>query len=171
MEHFEIRLPASKSISNRVLLLNALSYSPYDPNNLSDCDDTRVMMDVLDSNDRHFDVSGAGTAMRFLTAFLAKTMGEWTLTGSERMKKRPIKVLVDALNAIGGKIEYMGEEGFPPLRIFGSIYFGSNDDSSLYGKRTSSDTDRRYCINRLPLHDPKTDATVWCECAHRFTAY
>ena len=78
----------------------------------------------MDSNDRHFDVGGAGTAMRFLTAFLAKTMGEWTLTGSERMKKRPIKVLVDALNAIGGKIEYMGEEGFPPLRIFGSALQG-----------------------------------------------
>lgn len=124
MEYLEIKLPASKSISNRVLLLNALSYSPYDPNNLSDCDDTRALLNVLDSNDRHFDVGGAGTAMRFLTAFLAKTMGEWTLTGSERMKKRPIKVLVDALNAIGGKIEYMGEEGFPPLRIFGSALQG-----------------------------------------------
>lgn len=124
MEYLEIKLPASKSISNRVLLLNALSYSPYDPNNLSDCDDTRALLNVLDSNDRHFDVGGAGTAMRFLTAFLAKTMGEWTLTGSERMKKRPIKVLVDALNAIGGKIEYLGEEGFPPLRIFGSALQG-----------------------------------------------
>jgi len=99
-----IDLPASKSISNRALILNALSYSPYDVLNLSDCDDTRVTMDALDSNDTTFDIGAAGTAMRFLTAFLAKTVGEWIITGSDRMKKRPIKVLVDALNSLGEKI-------------------------------------------------------------------
>ena len=119
-----IDLPASKSISNRALILNALSYSPYDVLNLSDCDDTRVTMDALDSNDTTFDIGAAGTAMRFLTAFLAKTVGEWIITGSDRMKKRPIKVLVDALNNLGAKIEYVENEGFPPLRIFGSALTG-----------------------------------------------
>ena len=119
-----INLPASKSISNRALILNALSYSPYEVENLSDCDDTRVMLKVFDSNSNHFDVGAAGTSMRFLTAFLAKTVGEWTITGSERMKNRPIKILVDALNELGGKIEYLEKEGFPPLRIFGSALMG-----------------------------------------------
>ena len=119
-----IDLPASKSISNRALILNALSYSPYDVQNLSDCDDTRVTSYVLDSNDTTFDIGAAGTAMRFLTAFLSKTVGEWIITGSERMKQRPIKVLVDALNSLGAKIEYVEKEGFPPLRIFGSALTG-----------------------------------------------
>ena len=80
--NIEINLPASKSISNRALILNALSYSPYDIENLSDSDDTRVMVRVFDSNDTKFDIGAAGTAMRFLTAFLAKTVGEWQITGS-----------------------------------------------------------------------------------------
>lgn len=122
--NLEIYLPASKSISNRALIMNALSYSPYDVENLSDCDDTRVMVEVFDSNSNHFDVGAAGTSMRFLTAFLSKTVGEWTITGSERMKNRPIKVLVDALNSLGGKIEYLDKEGFPPLKIYGSALMG-----------------------------------------------
>ncbi|MDL2277758.1 3-phosphoshikimate 1-carboxyvinyltransferase [Parabacteroides sp. OttesenSCG-928-G07] len=119
-----VLLPASKSISNRVLLLNALSYSPYTIQNLSDSDDTQVMMRALESNERHFDIGAAGTAMRFMTAFLAKIVGEWTLTGTERMKNRPIGILVDALNALGARIEYMEKEGYPPLRIFGSAIQG-----------------------------------------------
>ncbi|MHB9056576.1 MAG: 3-phosphoshikimate 1-carboxyvinyltransferase [Paludibacteraceae bacterium] len=122
--NLEINLPASKSISNRALILNALSYSPYGVENLSDCDDTRAMVSVFDSNSNRFDVGAAGTSMRFLTAFLAKTVGEWTITGSERMKQRPIRILVDALNKLGGKIEYIEKEGFPPLRIFGSALTG-----------------------------------------------
>lgn len=119
-----VQLPASKSISNRALILNALSYSPYDVQNLSDCDDTRLMVQALASNNRDFYVGAAGTTMRFLTAFLSKIVGEWTLTGSERMKNRPIKVLVDALIALGARIEYMEKEGYPPLRIFGSALQG-----------------------------------------------
>ena len=119
-----IDLPASKSISNRALILNALSYSPYDIHNLSDCDDTRVTMQALDSNDTTFDIGAAGTAMRFLTAFLSKTVGEWVITGSERMKQRPIKILVEALNTLGARIEYIEKEGYPPLRIFGSALTG-----------------------------------------------
>lgn len=119
-----IQLPASKSISNRALILNALSYSPYDIENLSDCDDTRVTVQALDSNDTTFDIGAAGTAMRFLTAFLSKTVGEWVITGSERMKNRPIQLLVDAINGLGGRIEYVEKEGYPPLRIFGSALTG-----------------------------------------------
>ena len=119
-----IKLPSSKSISNRALILDALSYSPYDIHNLSDCDDTKVMIQALDSNDTHFDVGAAGTSMRFLTAFLAKTVGEWTLTGSERMKQRPIRLLVDALNSLGANIEYTENEGYPPLKITGSAMMG-----------------------------------------------
>lgn len=122
----EIKLPASKSISNRALILNALSYSPYQIKNLSDCDDTHVMLKAFDSNSNKFDVGAAGTSMRFLTAFLAKTVGEWEITGSKRMKQRPIKILVDSLNLLGAKIEYIEEEGFPPLKIFGSALSGGN---------------------------------------------
>jgi len=71
-----------------------------------------------------FDIGAAGTAMRFLTAFLSKTVGEWVITGSERMKQRPIKLLVDALNSLGARIEYIEKEGYPPLRIFGSALTG-----------------------------------------------
>ena len=122
--NLEINLPSSKSISNRALILNALAYSPYNIQNLSDCDDTRVTVKALDSNDTTFDIGAAGTSMRFLTAFLSKTVGEWIITGSERMKQRPIKILVDALNSLGARIEYVENEGFPPLRIFGSALTG-----------------------------------------------
>ncbi|WP_321368193.1 3-phosphoshikimate 1-carboxyvinyltransferase [uncultured Draconibacterium sp.] len=115
-----INLPASKSISNRALIINALSYSPYPIRNLSDSDDTKVLTSALFSNSNKFDIGHAGTAMRFLTAFLAKIVGEWEITGSERMQQRPISILVDALNQLGAKIEYLGNEGCPPLKIFGS---------------------------------------------------
>lgn len=122
--NLRITLPASKSISNRALILDALSYSSYEIQNLSDCDDTNVMIHALDSNDKVFDIGAAGTSMRFLTAFLSKTVGEWIITGSERMKQRPIKLLVEALNSLGAKIEYIEKEGYPPLRIFGSALLG-----------------------------------------------
>ena len=122
--NLQIKLPASKSISNRALILNALAYSPYDIQNLSDCDDTRVMVKALGSNNTTFDIGAAGTAMRFLTAFLSKTVGEWTITGSERMRNRPIKLLVDALNSLGAKVEYVDKEGYPPLKIYGSALMG-----------------------------------------------
>ena len=120
----DITLPSSKSISNRILIINSLSYSPYLIDNLSDSDDTRVLEEVLNSNTNHFDIGHAGTAMRFLTAFLSKIAGEWTLTGSERMQQRPIGILVDALRKLGASIEYKGKEGFPPLHIFGTSLKG-----------------------------------------------
>lgn len=134
---FDVELPTSKSISNRLLVLNALSYNPYPIKNLSDSDDTDLMLKAFNSNSNHFDVGAAGTTMRFLTAYLSKIVGEWTITGSERMKQRPIHVLVDAINSLGGKIEYIEKEGFPPLRIFGSALVGGEleipgDVSSQY---------------------------------------
>ncbi len=120
----KIQLPASKSIANRVLIINALAYSPMEIKNLSESDDTQVMLKSLTSDGNHFDIGPAGTAMRFLTAFLSKIVGEWTITGSERMKNRPIKILVDALTELGAKIEYIEKEGYPPLRIFGSSLKG-----------------------------------------------
>jgi 3-phosphoshikimate 1-carboxyvinyltransferase len=115
-----IILPGSKSVANRALIIHALSYSPYPINNLSDSDDTRVMGQVFNSNTNRFDIGHAGTAMRFLTAFLSQIVGEWILTGSDRMKQRPIGILVDALNKLGARIEYLENEGFPPLKIYGS---------------------------------------------------
>ncbi len=119
-----INLPSSKSISNRALIINALSYSPYPLLNLSDSDDTKVLSAALNSNNNKFDIGHAGTAMRFLTAFLAKIVGEWEVTGSERMQQRPISILVDALKSLGAQIEYTKNEGFPPLKILGSRLIG-----------------------------------------------
>ena len=114
-----IDLPASKSISNRALVIHALSKGQTTPENLSDCDDTEVIMRALDSMPDIIDIKAAGTAMRFMTAYLAVTPGEHVLTGTERMKHRPIKVLVDALRQLGADIHYEETDGFPPLRITG----------------------------------------------------
>lgn len=121
-----INLPTSKSISNRLLILSALSGSSYLPDNLSDSDDTRVMIDAMNSDLSHVDVGAAGTSMRFLTAFLATRDGVHEITGSERMKKRPIGLLVDALRLLGAEIEYIGETGYPPLRIKGGKVSGGH---------------------------------------------
>ena len=120
----EIKLPSSKSISNRILIINALSYSAYPVKNLSDCDDSMVMNQVLESNTNRFNIGHAGTAMRFLTAYLSQIVGEWHLTGSKRMQQRPISILVDALRKMGAQIEYTGAEGFPPLKITGTALKG-----------------------------------------------
>jgi len=112
-------LPSSKSISNRLLLLNVLSGSGVVPENVSESDDTKVMRQALNGNLEHVDVGAAGTSMRFLTAYLALTEGIHTITGSERMKQRPITLLVEALRSLGAEIEYIETEGYPPLRIKG----------------------------------------------------
>ena len=114
-----IDLPASKSISNRILILNALSFNSNAVENLSDCEDTQVLIDAFKSDSNEFDVRGAGTAMRFLTAFLSGMEGEWILKGSERMHERPIYPLVDTLLALGADIEYLENIGYPPLKIRG----------------------------------------------------
>ena len=115
-----VQLPASKSISNRALIIHALSGSDVLPENLSDCDDTDVIVKALEDNPYEINIKAAGTAMRFMTAYLATRNGEeHVITGTERMKHRPIHILVDALRRLGADIEYMDEEGFPPLRIKG----------------------------------------------------
>lgn len=95
-------LPASKSVSNRALVLSALADGVL-PENLSDSDDTLVLMEALSRTGGLVDVGHAGTAMRFLAAYFASRDGVWELTGSGRMKQRPIKVLVEALRELGGK--------------------------------------------------------------------
>ena len=114
-----VALPASKSISNRALIIYALSGGQVLPQNLSDCDDTEVIINALRDMPEVINIKAAGTAMRFMTAFLSVTEGTHTLTGTERMKHRPIGILVDALRALGADITYAGEEGYPPLRITG----------------------------------------------------
>lgn len=116
----EVTLPASKSLSARALILNALSGSSAAPEGLSDCDDTRAVMTALRHNPEEINIGAAGTAMRFLTAFYATREGEThVLSGTRRMHQRPIGILVDALRMLGAEITYEQEEGFPPLRIRG----------------------------------------------------
>lgn len=115
----EITLSGSKSISNRVLLIRALSGQKFDIYNLSNSDDTVSMVHLLESDDNVLDAHHAGTTFRFLTAYLSTKPGSQTLTGSERMKQRPVKALVDALNHLGANIEYLENEGYPPLKING----------------------------------------------------
>ena len=114
-----IELPASKSISNRALIIYALSGGRTLPQNLSDCDDTEVIINALRYMPETIDIKAAGTAMRFMTAYLSVMRGSHILTGTERMRHRPIGVLVDALLKLGAEIEYAGETGFPPLHITG----------------------------------------------------
>ena len=94
------------------------------PQNLSDCDDTEVIINALRYMPDEIDIKAAGTAMRFMTAYLSVMRGTHVLTGTERMKHRPIGILVDALRKLGADIEYVGEEGFPPLRITGKSLNG-----------------------------------------------
>lgn len=114
-----IVLPSSKSISNRALAIGALAGSIASITNLSDCDDTEVMLRWLAERPSTVDVGAAGTSMRFSTALLAVGQGEHVISGSERMKNRPIKILVDALRRLGADISYVEKEGYPPLRIVG----------------------------------------------------
>ncbi|MCO4292347.1 3-phosphoshikimate 1-carboxyvinyltransferase [Solitalea sp. MAHUQ-68] len=119
----EIILPGSKSESNRALIMQALCKQPFEIQNLSIADDTVTLEHLLKteiaSQQTEINVGPAGTAMRFLTALLSVTPGEWLLTGTHRMLERPIKLLVDALRNLGADIEYTGNEGFPPLKIKG----------------------------------------------------
>ncbi len=115
-----IALPLSKSISNRALVINAMTRGALPLENVARCDDTDVMVRALSSSDDEINIGAAGTAMRFLTAYYASLPGRTvTIDGSERMRHRPIKALVDALRECGAVIDYIGEEGFPPLRITG----------------------------------------------------
>lgn len=116
-----INLPGSKSISNRILIIKALSGLDFLIQNLSDSDDTKHLKEAIENYSTHsiINVGHAGTDMRFLTAFLSIKNGDYELTGSERLQQRPIKDLVDVLRIFGADIQYKKNEGFPPLQIKG----------------------------------------------------
>ena len=115
----QLTITGSKSETNRLLLLQAL-YPQLTIENQSNSDDSIAMHKALNSQEKTKDIHHAGTAMRFLTAFFAtKKNSDIILTGSQRMQERPIALLVDALNALGGKISYVKEKDFPPLSIVG----------------------------------------------------
>jgi 3-phosphoshikimate 1-carboxyvinyltransferase len=115
-----ITITGSKSESNRLLILQAL-YPEIDIANLSNADDTKLMKSALKSIEEIIDIHHAGTAMRFLTAYFSNLKNrEVILTGSERMQKRPIKILVDALRSLDADIQYLNKEGFPPIKIKGN---------------------------------------------------
>ncbi len=119
IENNRLQITGSKSETNRLLILQAL-YPNIDIENVSNSDDSGLMQNALASNEVVVDIHHAGTAMRFLTAYFAVKEGrETVLTGSKRMKERPIKILVDALKQLGCAISYENEDGYPPIRIQG----------------------------------------------------
>ena len=123
----EIELPSSKSISNRLLIIRALCKDHFIIKNLSNSKDTISLLQALNSSKKHIDIGHAGTSFRFLTSFLAlQENREFILTGSERLKKRPIRDLVKTLQEMGAQIEYLQQEGFAPLKILGSKLKGGS---------------------------------------------
>jgi len=123
-----INLSGSKSISNRLLLLKEILDLKIDLKNLSDSKDTTLLLKALrqikEAKNKNINILDAGTDMRFLTALLAIKKGTWTITGSDRMKKRPIGELVSALKSLGAEIEFLEKENYPPLEIKGKIILG-----------------------------------------------
>lgn len=114
-----IPLPSSKSESNRVLVIDALTKGENRISNLAEARDTQTMISLLQKNPPVYDVLDAGTTMRFLTAYAAVTQQKKVMTGTPRMCQRPIGILVDALREIGAEIHYLNLEGYPPLAIHG----------------------------------------------------
>lgn len=123
-----IELPGSKSVTNRALIINALSQRPARIEGIAYCDDTIAITDAMKQCDcARIDIGAAGTAMRFLTAYFASMPGvSLTLTGTQRMLCRPIKPLVDSLMQLDADITYLGDDGFPPLSIEGKRLKGGN---------------------------------------------
>jgi 3-phosphoshikimate 1-carboxyvinyltransferase len=146
-----IPLTGSKSECNRALIMQALSDGDVRIDNISDAADTVTLNNILkDDSQKVVDIGPAGTAMRFLTAFYAVKESERTLTGSARMKQRPIGILVDALRTLGADIEYVEKEGFPPLKIKGPLN-QKTKEVSIKGNISS-----QY-ISALLLIAPKLD--------------
>jgi 3-phosphoshikimate 1-carboxyvinyltransferase len=143
----EIKLPASKSEANRALIIAALSGEESELHNLSEANDTQLLQRLLKSDAETIDAEDAGTVMRFLTAYYAVTGQHKILTGTERMCQRPIKVLVDALRELGADIQYLGEEGYPPMKMNG---FSGNGKNKL---KVRSDISSQY-ISALLMVGP-----------------
>ena len=135
--HGNINISGSKSESNRLLTLRAYT-SFFNINNLSDSDDTKTMISSLKSDKEEINIGHAGTAMRFLTSYYSSILNSSKiLTGSSRMKERPILILVEALNNLGADIEYIDKKGYPPIKINGKLIYGNEialpaDVSSQY---------------------------------------
>ncbi|MEM1215527.1 MAG: 3-phosphoshikimate 1-carboxyvinyltransferase [Bacteroidota bacterium] len=121
-----ITLAGSKSISNRALIIRALCAQPFAIHRLANAKDTVTLEALLRSKAEVLDAGAAGTTFRFLTAYLSTQPGTQLLTGSERMKQRPIGVLVDALRQLGAKIDYVENAGYPPLKIGEATHFGQD---------------------------------------------
>lgn len=132
-----ISLPSSKSISNRVLIIRALCENDFDIQRLANAKDTVVLDTLLKTESDIYDVGAAGTTFRFLTAYLAMQPGSQVLTGSERMKERPIGVLAEALKQMGADIEYMEKEGYPPLKINAPKRFGQISEIEIPASTSS----------------------------------
>ncbi len=115
-----IQLPGSKSESNRALVMQALAEEPIRINNLSTADDTKIIQDALQGNASIIDCEHSGAALRFLCAYFSiQPKKEIILTGSQRLKERPLKILVDALKELGAHIEYLEKQGYAPIKIKG----------------------------------------------------
>lgn len=129
-------LPTSKSISNRALILNALSGNQSVLKHLSSARDTQLMQQLVNSPDTTINVMDAGTTMRFLTAYFGISGQHKLITGTDRMKQRPISLLVNALRTLGVTIEYLENEGFPPIQTLGYTP-NSTDSISIPGHISS----------------------------------
>jgi len=126
-----IELASSKSISNRILIIRALSETPFTIHRLANAKDTQLLNGLLNSKALVLDAGAAGTTFRFLTAWLSLQEGEQVLTGTERMKQRPIGALVEALRKIGADIQYIENDGYPPLRIGSPAGMGKTNALSV----------------------------------------
>lgn len=140
VKNCEVALTPSKSVSNRALIIRALCKDQFGIENLSTSSDTEVLMNALNSESSELNVNDAGTAFRFLVAYLSIQSGTFVLSGSERMKQRPVGPLVEALRTLGAEIEYSGTTGFPPLKISGRQLEGGiiSLDSNLSSQFVSS---------------------------------
>ncbi|MEL7220617.1 MAG: 3-phosphoshikimate 1-carboxyvinyltransferase, partial [Bacteroidota bacterium] len=142
----EISLTGSKSISNRALIIQALCAGDFRIDHLASAKDTVTLQALLQSQEEELNTGHAGTTFRFLTAYLCKQAGTQILTGSDRMKQRPIGVLVEALQELGADIKYLENEGYPPLRI------GYNDDFGQSAKLSiPANTSSQYITALLLL--------------------
>ena len=140
-----LTLTGSKSIANRALLIRALTPGGFTIKGLAAADDTVRLQRLMESEEEVLDCGPAGTTYRFLTGYLCRRRGTQLLTGSERMKERPIGILVDALRSLGANIEYAGKEGYPPLRI-GYSALDRDDRVSM-----AADTSSQYISSLLML--------------------
>lgn len=120
-----VTLEGSKSITNRVIIIKALCQEFFEITNFSISEDSETLVELINSTESVLDARDGGTTFRFLTAFLAIHEGDVVLTGSERLQKRPVGPLVEALRSIGADIDYVGEQGYPPLRIRGKRLNGN----------------------------------------------